>query len=308
MNESYHDTPEMSIKTCSKCHMEKPLTDFYRESIRKDGHKKVCKTCCDLSYYMYSRGEINVNHLVQLPLNFETKVCAHCHVEKALNEFGKTQGPCKQCRNARYRAGDKGQQRASKRNALTPNVKGNRICRRCLVEKPLSEFAASSRDKEGYATQCKECVSYQQYVVNREQSLERMRNHYANNKEDYQATMRKWREENKEQDRESHRRWAAEHPLQYRELAKRRKVRRRDATVGKVDYDLIIEQYGFICHICNKEIMDLKDLHMDHVVPLARGGAHAQDNLLPAHGICNQRKYDKLMEDLTPYDRRGPDA
>lgn len=308
MNESYHDTPEQSTKICSKCHMEKPLDAFYKESKRKDGRKGVCRICCDAYYRVYAHSEIPVHLLMQLPLVLETKICADCHIEKPLDAFGKTQRRCKQCQNARYRASDRGQQSMERQNTLIPKARGNRICRRCLIEKPLCEFSASSRDVEGYATQCKECISHQQYVVNRDRSLECMRNHYANNKEDYQATMRKWREENMERDRDAHRKWAQENPLRVREIHKRRKLRVKNAFVGRVDYDLVIEQYGFICHICNKEIAGFGDLHMEHVIPLARGGPHSQENLRPSHGVCNLRKHDKLMEELTDYDRRGPDA
>ena len=38
---------------------------------------------------------------------------------------------------------------------------------------------------------------------------------------------------------------------------------------------------------------------VDHVIPLARGGTHSNDNIRPAHAKCNLRKSSKLLEDLT---------
>jgi len=32
-------------------------------------------------------------------------------------------------------------------------------------------------------------------------------------------------------------------------------------------------------------------LHIDHLVPLAKGGSDTLENVRPAHGICNLRKW-----------------
>lgn len=37
------------MKQCSKCHVMKPETEFYRDSRKKDGLKCECKTCHDLT-------------------------------------------------------------------------------------------------------------------------------------------------------------------------------------------------------------------------------------------------------------------
>lgn len=47
-----------------------------------------------------------------------------------------------------------------------------------------------------------------------------------------------------------------------------------------------------ICHICAQPV-NPTDWHVEHVVPIARGGRDALDNLLPAHPLCNQRKGDR---------------
>ena len=33
------------MKTCSKCKIEKELTDFYKKSVSKDGYRSECKDC-----------------------------------------------------------------------------------------------------------------------------------------------------------------------------------------------------------------------------------------------------------------------
>lgn len=65
--------------------------------------------------------------------------------------------------------------------------------------------------------------------------------------------------------------------------------------------DDVLNEYGFICHICYEEI-DLdaprrsgvdgweRGLHLDHVIPIAAGGADTLKNVLPAHALCNMTK------------------
>lgn len=33
------------MKTCSKCRREKPLNEFYRDALKKDGYQYTCKSC-----------------------------------------------------------------------------------------------------------------------------------------------------------------------------------------------------------------------------------------------------------------------
>lgn len=44
-----------------------------------------------------------------------------------------------------------------------------------------------------------------------------------------------------------------------------------------------------ICHYCGCQV-GAAALTMDHVVPVARGGASAKGNVVPACGACNKRK------------------
>jgi 5-methylcytosine-specific restriction protein A len=44
-----------------------------------------------------------------------------------------------------------------------------------------------------------------------------------------------------------------------------------------------------ICHYCQKKFLP-KELTMDHLVPLARGGQSVKNNLVPACRECNSSK------------------
>ena len=53
--------------------------------------------------------------------------------------------------------------------------------------------------------------------------------------------------------------------------------------------DLLFD-HDDLCYLCGAPIESASDAHMDHVIPIARGGTHTRDNLAPAHARCNQIK------------------
>jgi 5-methylcytosine-specific restriction endonuclease McrA len=51
---------------------------------------------------------------------------------------------------------------------------------------------------------------------------------------------------------------------------------------------LVLERDGYTCHWCRGPATTA-----DHLVPLARGGASTEENLVAACGDCNSRRGDK---------------
>ena len=54
-----------------------------------------------------------------------------------------------------------------------------------------------------------------------------------------------------------------------------------------------------VCHYCGTKFAP-KDLTMDHIVPLVRGGRSNKGNLVPACKECNTRKKNHLAFEWTP--------
>ena len=54
------------------------------------------------------------------------------------------------------------------------------------------------------------------------------------------------------------------------------------------------------CHYCGRKF-SYKQLTMDHLVPLARGGRSTKDNLVPACKDCNTRKKTMLPLEWEEY-------
>jgi len=73
-----------------------------------------------------------------------------------------------------------------------------------------------------------------------------------------------------------------------------RRAREKGASVvERVDRLAIFERDGGVCHICRLPA-DPAKFHLDHRLPLVRGGAHAAFNLFVAHPRCNIVKKDRL--------------
>lgn len=74
---------------------------------------------------------------------------------------------------------------------------------------------------------------------------------------------------------------------------KRRKVY---AQGDPIDALTLFELFNWHCYICKKPIdryrrcPDWKAATIDHHVPLAQGGKHTWDNVVPAHLKCNTAK------------------
>lgn len=120
---------------------------------------------------------------------------------------------------------------------------------------------------------------------------------HASKRDENLAAMRKRYQEKREAERERNRRYFAEHPERARVGASARRARRRERFVENVSPLVVLERDDGVCGICGEDV-DPTHFHVDHVVPLSRGGEHCYANTQPAHPVCNQRKHDKLPEAL----------
>jgi len=71
------------------------------------------------------------------------------------------------------------------------------------------------------------------------------------------------------------------------------RARRRHARIEQVNRRKIIERDNSTCYMCGRKLGYL-EIVLDHVIPIARGGSHSEDNMKVACAPCNSRKGDKL--------------
>lgn len=69
----------------------------------------------------------------------------------------------------------------------------------------------------------------------------------------------------------------------------KRRARLSEATVELVSRSSVIARDGKVCYLCLRPVDDA-NIHLDHVIPLSRGGAHTMGNLRVACAPCNLAK------------------
>ena len=83
------------------------------------------------------------------------------------------------------------------------------------------------------------------------------------------------------------------------------KARKRNNNYEFYTEQQVLDAYGFLCHLCGIAIdmtaprrSGLKNwemgLHIDHVIPLSKGGADSLVNVRPSHGLCNSKKNNNI--------------
>lgn len=83
---------------------------------------------------------------------------------------------------------------------------------------------------------------------------------------------------------------------EYQKALRRKQARRRliaDSSTSPWRVELLRINAPF-CAYCGRHIADVQDRHIDHVVPLAKGGAHEWENLAVTCQPCNQQKAAKM--------------
>ena len=78
------------------------------------------------------------------------------------------------------------------------------------------------------------------------------------------------------------------------ERTNRLRAQRYGVRIEPVSRQAITRRDGCTCYMCGRRI-GKRELVIDHIVPLARGGPHCESNLRVACRLCNARKGDKLI-------------
>lgn len=161
-----------------------------------------------------------------------------------------------------------------------------KTCRTCKIDKDLDSFYRS-RNADGRETQCKKCKGESRKA----RMAKTPGRQTAYNKSWAVKFPDKARQvaRNNERNRD---------PIKVRKIQRdaqaRRRARKRAAFVDDVRSDVVLDQHEGICGICLVPV-DPNDFHVDHRVPLAKGGEHSYSNTQPAHPKCNLMKSDKLL-------------
>jgi len=148
--------------------------------------------------------------------------------------------------------------------------------------------------KDGYNTQCKECVkkkTSQWYVANRDRAVANQRVYAATpgGLASHRAARKRWVVAHPDKAAESAARTRALHPEPHRSCEARRRAAKIAQFVEHVDGLVLYERDKGFCGICERPV-NIDEFEIDHIKSLASGGDHSYANTQIAHPICNQRK------------------
>jgi 5-methylcytosine-specific restriction endonuclease McrA len=117
-----------------------------------------------------------------------------------------------------------------------------------------------------------------------------------------------WRKNNLEKSNEYKKNWRKINSNKVKEEYRRSNHKRRALILdnGHIPYteEQVLKTYGTNCNIC-KIPVDLKaarqvgqpgwenGLHIDHLIPISKGGPDTLENVRPTHGLCNITKHNK---------------
>lgn len=193
-----------------------------------------------------------------------------------------------------------------------------KVCYKCKINKPLDMFRMKkARGVYKSATICKECESLQKkeyYLKNKDKVLKanRERDRSPEAKERRKKYLEKYTKDKKQFLKEKMQRYYKENTAtllkkvsEYKKTNngkisthsstnKRRsqKLEKEDGSVTKYSLDILLLVQGSTCFYCKKDL-DFsigRGVHLDHYIPLSKGGTHSITNVVWSCSTCNLQK------------------
>ena len=162
----------------------------------------------------------------------------------------------------------------------------DRQCLACCREKDTARYHADPVKTRA--------VARAQYVRHRAKRLAGAKLYLAKNGELVRARKRAAYAANPEKFREALKRAYAKDPARYKAYARNRKALKRAAPGSHTGEDIqrILKAQENACVYCDADLRG--GYHVDHVIPLSRGGGNGPDNLQCLCAQCNLSKHDAL--------------
>jgi 5-methylcytosine-specific restriction endonuclease McrA len=129
-------------------------------------------------------------------------------------------------------------------------------------------------------------VSYR--AEHKDTMLAQDRARHAKNRDLRRRQSKAWREANKKRFVASVSAWQKAHPEYMREHYAKRAGRKQGGSLPKGTIQILLRRQNGLCPCCNKPLGS--DYHLDHIMPLALGGAHAVWNVQILRAQCNVEK------------------
>jgi len=157
-----------------------------------------------------------------------------------------------------------------------------KVCTKCNIEKTKDGFRKHKGQKDGLSSQCKSCLSRndREYRDNNQEKIAAgNRQYYANNQEKIVDCSRQYRANNTDK---------------IAAYSRNSRARKRNAygshTVAEIR--AIFDSQLGLCANCKAKLFKSGKykFHVDHIVPLVKGGSNDRYNLQCLCPTCNLRK------------------
>ncbi len=203
---------------------------------------------------------------------------------------------CKECKNAAKRARRKNNPGKERGRAAVYREKNRERIRMAAVtyraKNPDSVKLAQKTYYENNAIDIKTKLRIYR-AENRDRLLKHACEYSIKNKHKKRIAAKKYRDKYPDRVKAQFNAWAAANPEANRVRSQNRRAR-RIANGGVLSKDIIekllVLQKGK-CACCGKKLGD--DYHLDHIIPLAKGGSNSDSNMQLLKSFCNLQKHAK---------------
>lgn len=273
-----------ATKRCTTCGEHKPRECFSKKKDRPDGLYSLCKECKRASdkagrekYLQKCAGAI-------IP---DEKACKKCGIVKPSALFTRQKDSldglyywCSDCKNEH------------ERGMYHKNKDHISALRKIWRNENKEHLAAQKRE---YRLENRDRIKanlIRWRAANREKWLEGKRRRYLKNRETHLAQCDEYRRKNLELFRRIGKRWRENNPEKVKANLHKRRAREKlaiGAFSGR-DVKLLLERQRWKCACCRSKLIKY---HVDHIIPLAKGGSNYPGNIQALCPTCNLSKGSK---------------
>jgi len=281
-----------AVRRCSACGQSKPLSEFntYPRNGRRyvRGRCKACERAYNLEWRKADYHRKHPNAPYQHKAYFDAargammKECARCHEVKSIDDFHKSAGnlrplcqPCERERRRELYQSDPDRYRAY---AMSHYYLYSERCQK----RHHRWLARHRKEQREY---------YRRYYQEHAES----RRAYSRTRVDYRAA---WYRRHRRDQAIYHAQWEIlNRDRFYEKEARRRAHKAGSPIIDLLDRLALYNRDNWTCYLCGIRCTR-RNITLDHIIPLSRGGAHTVENQRVACRSCNSKKGAKLLDEM----------